>query len=125
MFLKDKRQREFLLFFFALQLIAVAAVFAEKTLSSGSVEKRDPFISLVTEDGRLLKLATRNAGELNLDGIIYDANGLSCAMINKEIVRIGDWVGDYQVYKIENDKVILLKDGIEKEIEPNKEESCG
>lgn len=122
MYLKGKRQKGFFLFFFILQLIVATEIFSEGTLPSGRGDKRDPFMSLVTEDGRLVQLSSRGSGELEIDGIIYDENGLSCAMINKEIVRIGDWVGDFQVYKIENDKVILLKDGEETEIKVNKEE---
>ena len=85
-------------------------------------DSRDPFITLVTDDGRLLKFKREAQGPLQLEGIIYDAQGLSYAVVNKEVVRIGDWVGEYQVYKIKENKVIFLKEGKETEVELKKEE---
>ncbi len=69
--------------------------------------KRDPFIALVTPDGRLLKLEREEtpSGGLLLEGIIYDEHGLSYAIVNGEVVNIGDKVSDYQVLKIEKNKV--------------------
>jgi len=83
---------------------------------------RDPFVSLVTEDGRLIVFKQKKQTQLELEGILYDPAGRAAALINSEIVRIGDWVGDYQVYRIEPDKVIFLKDGNEFVIKLEKEE---
>jgi len=86
--------------------------------------KRDPFIALVTSDGRLLKLDVSEEvkGDLNLEGIIYDKNGVSFAIVNGGVVKIGDIVGDNQVLKIEKDKIIFIKDGATFDLELKKEE---
>ena len=85
--------------------------------------RRDPFIPLVTPDGRLLKLEQEEGvSGLLLEGIIYDKNGASYAIVNGEVVRIGDEVGDYQVLKIEEKKVVFIKEGQTVELELKKEE---
>lgn len=75
--------------------------------------KRNPFIPLVTPDGRLIKVSAQEAkGALSLEGIIYDENGVSYCLINGAPSKIGDIVGEsYQVLKIEQKKVIFIKDG--------------
>jgi hypothetical protein len=85
-------------------------------------EKRDPFIPLVSSDGRILepRLSRKTKDALYLEGIMYDPAGLSYAVINAEVARVGDPVGDYKVIKIESQKVTLLKDG--KEVELKMEE---
>ncbi|MDD5238691.1 MAG: hypothetical protein PHU96_07035, partial [Candidatus Omnitrophica bacterium] len=77
--------------------------------------KRNPFIPLVTSEGRLLKLdkeeSTSGIKELSIEGIIYDKQGRSFVLINGTVAGIGDIVGDYQVLKIEENKVIFIKEG--------------
>jgi hypothetical protein len=107
------------LLFFALPSI----LFAQQVFIYDSKAKRDPFIPLVTSDGRLLKLEQEEGVKgLLLEGIIYDKFGLSCAIVNGEVVKIGDWAGDYQVLKIEKNKIIFIKDGQMTELELKKEE---
>jgi hypothetical protein len=85
--------------------------------------KRNPFIPLVTPDGRLLNLEQEEVKkDLILEGIIYDKNGLSYAVVNGEIVKIGDRVDVYQVLKIEKEKIILIKEGEPLELYLKKEE---
>jgi hypothetical protein len=86
-------------------------------------DKRDPFVPLVTSDGRLLKLR-ENEGpkKLSLEGIIYDKQGVSYAIVNGQVVKIGDRLGDHQVLKIEKDKIIFVKEGEPLELELKKEE---
>ena len=85
--------------------------------------KRNPFIPLVTPDGRLLNLEQEEVKkDLILEGIIYDKNGLSYAVVNGEIVKIGDRVDVYQVLKIEKEKIILIKEGEPLELHLKKEE---
>jgi hypothetical protein len=92
--------------------------FAQEEFAYDSKGKRDPFIPLVTPDGRLLKLEQEQTrGELSLEGIIYDKNGVSYAIVNGDIVKVGDAAGNYQVLKIEKNKVIFIKDGEPSEIE--------
>ena len=85
--------------------------------------KRNPFIPLVTSGGRLLKLdKEEGARGLSVEGIIYDERGISYAIINGEPAKTGDAVGEYQVLKIEKNKVIFIKDGEPLELEFKKEE---
>lgn len=85
--------------------------------------KRNPFIPLVTSDGRICKMAEEEAsGGLLLEGIIYDKNGLSYAMLNGQVVKVGESVKDYQIYRIEENKVHLTKDGELFELGLKKEE---
>ena len=89
-----------------------------------SEDKRNPFIPLVTSDGKLLKLdvESENRKGLILEGIIYDKAGISYAIINSKVVKVGDQLGDEQVLKIEHNKVILIKNGQTSEIELKKGE---
>ncbi len=86
--------------------------------------KRNPFIPLVTSDGRLLKLETETGQTpgLSLEGIVYDQYGMSSALVNGEPVRVGDMAGEYQVLKIEKNRVVFVKDGQTLEVELKKEE---
>ncbi len=85
--------------------------------------ERDPFIPLVTADGRLLKVGQKEQAKgVSLEGIIFDKEGGSFAIINGDVVKIGDQSEDYQVLKIESDRVILIKNGEPIEIELDKEE---
>lgn len=105
------------------QMRCVIIGFAQEQFVYDAKERRDPFIPLVTPEGRLLKLEPEEAAKgLLLEGIIYDKNGLSYAIINGLAVKIGDEVGDYQVLKIEQNKVILIKEGEITEVELKKEE---
>jgi hypothetical protein len=78
---------------------------------------------LVNSEGRLIKLKNRDVNDgLVFEGIIYDKIAMSYAIINGLIVKVGDYVGDYQVLKIEEKKVILMKDGQPFEVELKKED---
>lgn len=74
--------------------------------------RRNPFIPLVTTDGRLIKLDTKVFKQpLNVQGVIYDNTGMSYALVNNTVVRVGDIVDGNQVLKIEENKVSFVKDG--------------
>lgn len=101
---------------------SLSFLFAQGDFIYDAKGKHDPFIPLVTPDGRLLKLEQEEGtAGLSLEGIIYDKNGLSYAVVNGEVVRIGDEVGGYQVLKIEENKVIFIKEGRAQEVEFKKE----
>lgn len=112
--LLNKRFLSFAFLFF----IFCAVSFAQEFVYD-SKGKRDPFIPLVTPEGRLLKLDKQepSPGALTIEGIIYDKHGRSFAIVNTAVVGIGDPVGEYQVLKIQEDKVIFIKDGIPLEVE--------
>lgn len=85
--------------------------------------KRNPFIPLVTPEGRLLKLDKDEVrGDLAVEGIIYDGLGRSYAIVNGQVVGIGDEVAGYSVLKIEKEKVVFIKDGQIINIEIRREE---
>lgn len=102
-----------------------AYVFAQDVFLYDAKSKRDPFIPLVNSDGRFLNMETQEQdskkSDLKLEGIVYDKFGLSYAMLNGTVIRIGETIEDYQVLKIEEKKVILIKDGKISEIELKEE----
>ncbi len=72
---------------------------------------RDPFIPLVTPDGRLVSLeASDSNATIVLEGISYDKEKDSYVIINSEVLTIGDHVLGCTVFKIYEDRVILLQD---------------
>jgi hypothetical protein len=107
-------------FFILLFFIFTTVTFAQGEFVYDAKGKRNPFIPLVTPEGRLLKLdkpeATSVEG-LAVEGIIYDKFGRSFAIVNTNVVGIGDIVGDYQVLKIQENKVIFIKGGEPLEVE--------
>ncbi|MCX5710137.1 MAG: hypothetical protein NT088_05375 [Candidatus Omnitrophica bacterium] len=111
----------FAVFCFFVFLCAVAL--AQETFTYDAKGKRNPFIPLVTPDGRLVKLEQEQGGrDLVIQGIIFDKHGVSYAIVNAYVVGVGDSVGDYRVLKILPNKVIFIKDGQAVEIEMTKEE---
>ena len=85
--------------------------------------KRNPFIPIVDKSGRLMKLEKEEEkaqSELSVDGIVYDKQGVSYALVNGRVVGTGDYAGEYRVLKIQNDKVSFLKDDQIKEVAINK-----
>ncbi len=108
-----------------LLIIICLPAFCQNEFVYDSKGRRNPFIPLVTAEGRLLNLdkqESTSSGGLAIEGIIYDKLGRSFAIVNTEIVGIGDTVGDYQVLKIFENKVVFVRDGAPLEIELNKEE---
>ena len=74
--------------------------------------RRNPFIALVTPDGRILNLDRKQTSkkELIIEGIIYDEDGRSFAIVNGLVIEVGDEVNEYKVLKIEDNKVTFLKE---------------
>lgn len=85
--------------------------------------KRDPFLPLVSLDGRILEpqIAKDGEGKPQLEGIIYEAGNTSYAVVNGEVVRAGDASGPYQILEIYQEKVVFVKGGERLEIELKKE----
>jgi hypothetical protein len=109
-----------------LVLMLAGAAQAQDNFIYDAKGKRNPFIPLVTADGRILKLDKEDEqqGDIAIEGIIFDQSGRSFAIINGEVVATGDSVGaDYRILKIETNKVILIKDGAIREVLFNKEGS--
>jgi hypothetical protein len=108
----------------AITFLFSGVAFAQEAFTYDSLGKPDPFTPWVTSDGRLQILESREKkgdSELSLEGIIYDKYGLSYAVVNAEVVKIGDTIDGYQILKIEEKRVIFIKDGELKEMEIKEE----
>ncbi|MCX5697156.1 MAG: hypothetical protein NTU54_04210 [Candidatus Omnitrophica bacterium] len=106
------------LFIFAVHL------FAQERFVYDRGGGRNPFIPLITPDGRMVQLDTtevKRSGDLLVEGIIYDDSGMSYAVVNSQIVKAGDQVQGYEVVTIEKNKIIIKKDNSVKEIPLSKE----
>ncbi|MCX5710734.1 MAG: hypothetical protein NT060_02015 [Candidatus Omnitrophica bacterium] len=116
--------RNKIIFMFSYFLVFVCAVaLAQDAFTYDAKGKRNPFIPLVTPDGRLVKLEQeQGGGDLTVQGIIFDKHGVSYAIVNANVVGVGDSVGSYRVLKIMPNKVILIKEGEAFEVDLNKEE---
>ena len=72
---------------------------------------RDPFLPLVTSAGTIITYDTNLAvTEMTLEGIV-EGGGARVAIINADLVEVGQMIGLYRVDQIEADGVVLLKDG--------------
>lgn len=107
-------------------LLALAATvysFSQQEFKYDAEKQRNPFMPLVTSDGRLLTLQQAPVvKQLMLQGITYDESGFSFCVINDEVVMVGDRIDGYRVIKIEKEKVTLSKEGETLEMELRKEE---
>jgi hypothetical protein len=105
---------------------AVAAYVPQKDYVYDIGAKRDPFIPLITSDGRFVQLERSqeelDASVLKLEGIIYDKYGLSYAIVDGSVVKVGDIVADYQVLKVDENKVSFIREGQIKEVFLQKED---
>ncbi len=120
-------------YFYLLAVFAIIMLFQGQGLAADTASgfiydakvKRDPFIPLVTQDGRIIeppKRKEKTEGPPQLEGIIYDPRGVSYAVMDGEVLRVGDAAGDYQIIKIEAQKVVLQKAGREFTVELKKED---
>jgi hypothetical protein len=120
-------------YFYLLAVFAIISLFQGQGLTTDAPGgfiydakgKRDPFIPLVTQDGRIIeppKRKEKTEGPPQLEGIIYDPRGASYAVMEGEVFRVGDAAGDYQIIKIEAQKVVLQKAGREFTVELKKED---
>jgi len=79
--------------------------------------KRDPFVPLVTSDGRRIHPPGLDEAEevsvagLSLQGIVFDQKTESVAVINGRIVREGEEVDGMKVLKIRPTSVTMLVEG--------------
>mgnify|MGYP001588549079 FL=1 len=99
-----------------------AVVFAENNFIYDSKGKRDPFMPLVTSQGYIVNVEEELfASDMNLEGIIYDAQGRSLAIINGKVVKVGDNIGSYTVLEIGKTTVLLAKEAEKYILELKKE----
>ncbi len=104
--------------------ISIVAAQAEKEqeLTYDSLGFRDPMMPLVTTSGLIRDfepVSTRP--DLYLKGIIYDQSDNYLAIIDGEIVKVGDVVRGARILEIRKDGVIIQKDGQLREIKLEEE----
>ncbi len=88
---------------------------AEETAFSYSDNgRRDPFWPLVSPSGAVLVYGENiDFADMTLEGIIYDPRGERLAIVNGKIVKASDNVGGFAVISVEEERVVLQKDGKE------------
>ncbi len=84
--------------------------------------RRDPFVPLVSPSGYLINLEEEENTVIRLEGIMYDPKGDSMAIINGELLKVGETINGVVVSKIEPNKVVVVKDNQKIEIELRREE---
>ncbi|MFA5038510.1 MAG: hypothetical protein WC732_02385 [Candidatus Omnitrophota bacterium] len=108
---------------FAGMFLAPETGFAQKGAYSYKPEgKRDPFVPLVSAAGYLINLEPEEESALRLEGIMYDPRGESMAIINGELRKVGEKVGDAVISRIEPAKIVVIKDNQKVEMELRREE---
>lgn len=92
----------------------------EEEFIYNSANKRNPFMPLVTKDGRYLFAslditeATKGVGDIILEGILKDFKDEYLAIINGDMVKVGSRIKGFDVVEIRENMVKLSKDGNEK-----------
>lgn len=101
-----------------LAIILAKQLAAEDSFVYKAGGRRDPMIPLVTPQGLIRDIKSQSAqhGGLSLEGIIYDAQRNSLAIINGEILKAGDNIGEVKILDIRQDRVMILKDNEVQEI---------
>lgn len=95
-----------------LYLSGLKCVCAQDDYKYEASGQRNPFVPVITADGRIIQLESEGRKEdVALEGIIYDKKGLSYAIVNGQVIKVGDTLGDSRVLKIEKNKVVFIKDG--------------
>lgn len=89
-------------------IIFILGIFILVLSSSFADDVRDPFSPLIDKNGRILIDEKLNVGSLKLSGIIFSKDE-KVAIVNGEIVKEGDYIGNYIIDKIEENKVVLKK----------------
>ncbi|MCX5715251.1 MAG: hypothetical protein NT033_10770 [Candidatus Omnitrophica bacterium] len=119
-----KRAVFILMFFVCLVVFVCRYVFAQERFTYDQKGKRNPFIPLITADGRLVQLDAvedKRSDDILVEGIIYDEKGVSFAVVNSNVVKVGDRVLGFEVMAIEKNKLVLKKDDKVREVILSKE----
>jgi hypothetical protein len=74
-----------------------------------SSENRDPFMPLITKDGKPLATHTKihSIGDVTVEGLLYDPLGDSIVIVNDMILKKGDTISEITVKDIRKDSVTL------------------
>ncbi len=93
----------------------------DKYLYKGQ-NKRDPFEPLISPAGYLINLDPRTDETLRLEGIMFDSKGDSIAIINGELLRVGESLGEAVIIKIESEMVTVMRNNETLELVLRREE---
>ncbi|MFH1622705.1 MAG: hypothetical protein ABIA97_06285 [Candidatus Omnitrophota bacterium] len=75
-------------------------------------KKRNPFIPIVTNEGQIINIEEEEKeAHFTLEGIIFDKEGQSLAIINGQILKKNDMILDAKIVEIRKDSVVYVKDG--------------
>jgi len=97
---------------------------AEETFTYNSEGNRDPFIPLITENIKFGSglVGVETADDLNLEGIVWDPEGESVAILNGMILKEHEQINNVRITKIESTKITLTINDAEYTIKLIKEE---
>jgi len=115
----------FLFIFFS--CVCFNALALEPEFKYSDKGNRDPFQALVTSDGRILPGAksVSETGSIEIEGIIWDPQGKSVAIINGKLVKEQDRIMNVQLLKINKTSIILQKEGKVMEVNLKREGGKG
>lgn len=75
--------------------------------------KRDPFISLLGTNVKVTDVELlESIKDIRVEGVIIDSTG-SAAIMNNNIVRLGEFIGGFKLTQVTNYRVILERNGKE------------
>ena len=114
-----------LLFFIIFAMMLGHNILAEESelFPYNDHNRRDPLWRLVSSDGAIINYDTDLLiSDLTIEGIIYDPHGKSFAIVNGNVVKSNDKIGQYIVKSIEQRRVILTNGHEDFLLELKKEE---
>ncbi len=85
------------------------ALFAAEEFVYDSHGRRDPFVPLVSEGGGFVSdtYGIKSAEDVRLEGIVWEEGKRSMAVINGEIFRAGQSIGELNIVEIQRDGVVF------------------
>lgn len=73
--------------------------------------KRDPFISLIGKNVKLTDVELLESIEqVRVEGVIVDPDKGSSAIVNGQIIRVGEFLGGFKLEKVTNYYIVMKRD---------------
>jgi hypothetical protein len=97
------------MFYLQLSMYIHSVVYGIEEVFIYSSENRDPFMPLITKDGKPLAIRTKihSIGDITVEGLLYDPMGNSVVIVNDVILKKGDVTSEITVKDICKDSVTL------------------
>lgn len=106
-----KKTRLIILYIFIINLLITPSILSgEEIFNYDSKNKRDPFIPLVTKSGVYtpsLAMNIESVADIFLEGTMVDPQGRSLAIVNGQVIKVGDQIGVFKVIRIEAARMII------------------